>query len=327
MNWYYIDGPLRVGPLNETEWAELVRSGKIQPETLVWHVGMDDRWLPFAQLPPEAAPEPPEEPQDEEMPETESPEAFAARMAAQDYQVPIRLCLSRAWRVFKSRFWLLVGATLLVAAILITASVMPVLEYLVPMLFHGVLIGGLYLIYLRVMRGEAVDLADIFAGFQPPLFKQLALQTLISSLVWQVSFIPTLLAMKALGVDPEKAANAFSHGVFDSITDPQTAMVLLLVLMTCSIPAVYFTFCWMFSIPLIVDKGLSFWPAMQLSRRKVLQHPWRIGVLSVAAGVMAASGLLLLGIGFLFTVPLYSLAMLHLYEEMFAPKAAERRPF
>ena len=49
MNWYYIDGPRRVGPHNETAWAELVRTGIIQPETLVWHEGME-KWTPYREV-------------------------------------------------------------------------------------------------------------------------------------------------------------------------------------------------------------------------------------------------------------------------------------
>lgn len=317
MNWYYIDGPQRVGPLNETEWDELVRSGKILPETLVWHEGMDGRWLPYSQVaePPPLEPDGELEAEPVEA-EEEAPAAFTARVTDQDYPVSINASLSGAWKVFQSRMGLLVGSTLLAGVLLAVSSALPLLKYIVPMIFHGVLMGGLFLIYLRATRDEPTELGDLFAGFQPGLFMQLALQTLVSSTVWQVCFIPALIAMNAFGID----SSSLTAKSFQSVSDPQTAMVLLLVLLACSIPAVYFSFCWMFSIPLIVDRGLDFWPAMQLSRRKVLQHPWRIALLSLAAGIIAASGLLLLVVGVIITAPLYSLAMVQIYEKMFGPK-------
>ncbi len=329
MKWYYIDGPRRVGPIDENEWAEMVRTGKIRPETLVWHEGMDSRWLPLSEIPPEdpedasqeEAPEESEEPEasDEDLePETETPEAFVERVTPRDYTIRVGQCVAQAWSVFIARIGVLVGATFVAGAIFAVSAVVPVLDYLVPLLLHGVLMGGLMLISLRALRREPMEIADLFAGFHQPVFMQLVLQTLVSSTIWQLCFIPALIAMKMMGVDPEAAINAARNGTFEAITtDPQTAMVLLLVLMTCSIPAVYFVYCWMFSVPLIIDKGLPFWPAMQLSRRKVLQHPWKVGVLSMVAGLVAASGLLLLGLGFIITAPLYTLIMLALYEEIF----------
>ena len=82
----------------------------------------------------------------------------------------------------------------------------------------------------------------------------------------------------------------------------------------------------MFSIPLIVDKDLAFWPAMKLSRAKVLQHPWRIGVLAVCAGVLGTLGILGFFIGIIFTLPLNYLVMLALYEEIFNPPTSIEPP-
>ncbi|MCX6966451.1 MAG: glycerophosphoryl diester phosphodiesterase membrane domain-containing protein [Verrucomicrobia bacterium] len=130
------------------------------------------------------------------------------------------------------------------------------------------------------------------------------------ALVSELCFLPALIAMKMKGVTLENLEATFT-------SDPQTALVLMLVFLACSIPAVYFGFCWMFALPLVVDKGLSFWPAMQLSRNKVLQHPWRIGVLLAVAGIYGFSGALLFGIGILFTLPLYFGIKLALYEAIF----------
>ena len=183
MNWYYIDGPLRVGPINETEWAELVASGKILPETLVWHEGVE-KWTPYRLMTPlEVDP-----PDFEEVLETkeESPEEFAARVVDLDYPVDFDRCISQAWKVFKSNFWELVGATLLIFAAIVAGAKLPILEYAVPMLLQGVLMGGLYKIYLYRLRGQPSVFTDLFAGFEPSLFKQLALQNLVSALVSQM---------------------------------------------------------------------------------------------------------------------------------------------
>ena len=316
MNWYYIDGPLRVGPINETEWAELVASGKILPETLVWHEGVE-KWTPYRLMTPlEVDP-----PDFEEVLETkeESPEEFAARVVDLDYPVDFDRCISQAWKVFKSNFWELVGATLLIFAAIVAGAKLPILEYAVPMLLQGVLMGGLYKIYLYRLRGQPSVFTDLFAGFEPSLFKQLALQNLVSALVSQMCFIPVLIAMKMKEITFQNLQETLTG-------DPQIALVLMLVFLACAIPAIYFSFCWMFALPLIVDKGMAFWPAMQLSRAKVLQHPWRISVLLVIAGIVAISGMLGFGLGVVFTLPLYFLIELFQYEDIFNPPIDARFP-
>lgn len=40
MNWYYVDQGQQTGPVNDAQVAELVRTGKILPDTLVWREGM-----------------------------------------------------------------------------------------------------------------------------------------------------------------------------------------------------------------------------------------------------------------------------------------------
>jgi uncharacterized RDD family membrane protein YckC len=46
MNWHYVDQGQQTGPVNDEQLAELVRNGKIQPDTLVWNEGMAD-WQPY----------------------------------------------------------------------------------------------------------------------------------------------------------------------------------------------------------------------------------------------------------------------------------------
>jgi len=40
MNWYYAEQGKQVGPVSEQQFDEMVRGGKIQPDTLIWREGM-----------------------------------------------------------------------------------------------------------------------------------------------------------------------------------------------------------------------------------------------------------------------------------------------
>ena len=53
MKWYYVYSGRQAGPVEENQLAELLDSGKIQPDVLVWHEGMSD-WQPYHQAIPKA---------------------------------------------------------------------------------------------------------------------------------------------------------------------------------------------------------------------------------------------------------------------------------
>ncbi|MGA2867607.1 MAG: RDD family protein [Verrucomicrobiota bacterium] len=46
MNWFYVEQGQQTGPANDDQMAALLRAGKINANTLVWHEGMAE-WLPF----------------------------------------------------------------------------------------------------------------------------------------------------------------------------------------------------------------------------------------------------------------------------------------
>lgn len=49
MAWYYAEAGKQTGPVEDAQLEELVQSGRIQPETLVWREGMPD-WRPYSQV-------------------------------------------------------------------------------------------------------------------------------------------------------------------------------------------------------------------------------------------------------------------------------------
>ena len=55
MKWYYVENGQQAGPVEEAQLGELIQSGKLRGDTLVWHEGMG-AWQPFsAVFPPEFA--------------------------------------------------------------------------------------------------------------------------------------------------------------------------------------------------------------------------------------------------------------------------------
>ena len=49
MYWYYAEDDIQIGPLTETEFEELVRIGKIEDRTMVWHDGLPE-WKTYREV-------------------------------------------------------------------------------------------------------------------------------------------------------------------------------------------------------------------------------------------------------------------------------------
>ena len=76
----------------------------------------------------------------------------------------------------------------------------------------------------------------------------------------------------------------------------------------------------MFALPLVIDKKMDFWPAMEVSRRVVHKHWWSTLALVIVLALVAFAGFLLCGVGELITSRCDSAALMYVYEDLFGEK-------
>jgi uncharacterized membrane protein len=88
------------------------------------------------------------------------------------------------------------------------------------------------------------------------------------------------------------------------------------------IPNIYLSISWMFTLPLVADKGLGFWSAMGLSRKRVGQHWWTNFGLSIVMGLIALVGALACCVGLFAAIPVSLGALMVAYERMFNVRTA-----
>ncbi len=335
MKWYYAIGNERLGPVEDDEWQKLVDSGQIQPDTLVWHEGMTD-WMAYSELLPKVAPAPTAEEITASISE-EDPEALVESIRQRDYQVNVIDCLSRAIALLKSRFWVCASTTFLLYLVMAVAGMIPCLGIFASMVVNGPVIGGLYWFYLTMIREGDATIADGFAGFNRE-FVQLMLCTVVSSLVMAVFFIPFGVLVATSGGQP---------------TDVMPSLPIIISYIVAIVAALYFGIAWLFAPALIIDKRFRFWPAMEVSRRVVNMHWFRVFALPLVVGLVmvgivlvfvviiaalgaagdsagaAASGLamaLMFGgliVGVFFVMPLFFAAITYAYEGIFGETAAK----
>jgi hypothetical protein len=91
----------------------------------------------------------------------------------------------------------------------------------------------------------------------------------------------------------------------------------------CIVPGIYLIVAWRMFVPLlIVDKGLEFWPAMELSRKVVTKHWWQCFGLFLLAILVGLLGLLGCIVGIFFTLPIAVGATVYAYVDIFGARPA-----
>jgi uncharacterized membrane protein len=163
-----------------------------------------------------------------------SPQAFASEtLAGRPPRVEIGGCLSRSFNLLKGSFGLFYGAAFIVFAISLAAWVSPL---------------GLGLIPYFVLKGA------FYGGVY-------------------------LLVLKRVRGEPASIANTFAGFTTSPVqlmlAGVITGIITWILMQPCCLilPGVYFLIAWTFAIPLIVDRRLEFWSAMELSR-KVVTRVW-----------------------------------------------------
>jgi len=205
----------------------------------------------------------------------DTPEAIANGYLQRHAVIDIGGAISRGWALVRDNLAVLVGAAVLGWLVTLGLAVVPILGWIVGF----VLLGGLDYMFLRRIRGEEVQVGDVFAGFNLA-FLNLAMAGLVKSL------------LMSLG------------------------------LLLCILPGIYLAVGYVFALPLVIDKQMEFWTAMEVSRQVVHEQWWSMFALVIVLGLIAGAGFLLCGVGALVTIPVSSAALLYVYEDLFGTRAA-----
>jgi hypothetical protein len=92
----------------------------------------------------------------------------------------------------------------------------------------------------------------------------------------------------------------------------------------CILPGIYLGVGYVFALPLVIDKKMDFWPAMEVSRQVVHRHWWSTFALVLVVTLIGAAGCIACFVGLLITVPVASAALMYVYEDLFGPQAAQQ---
>lgn len=197
-------------------------------------------------------------------------------------------CFRRAWWLVARDFALLGGWTLVVAITIIATSVIPRAGWLIGLLLNNLLTAGVYLMFLARMRGQRPVFNDIVVTI-----RNAAGRLVLAGITQSMITAPI---------------------VYASTTTSEQLRNGLLVL---SIPSLYLLVGYVFVLPLIVDRNLPFWRAMETSRRTVHRQWFQTFGLLFAAGLLLIIPARWFIFGLVLTLPVCTAALMFAYEDLF----------
>ena len=263
-------------------------------------------------------------------PETITPLKTTADFSARDYELDLGGCIARGFGLLKTNGGLLIGGVLVYGLIQLAFSLFGKLPFigvvfsLANFVVSGALMGGLFYLILRLIRGEPASLNDLFAGFRRS-FGQLFLGVLVPGLLIGLTLLPFVIYFCLRLVPLVKGVNIQGMSQSDAVNFVQniisTAILpSLWVLLICGIPATYLSVSWKFTLPLIIDQQLDFGAAMKASWRKVNQHWWQVFGLVLLIDLVNLAGLCVCCVGLIVSIPIGLAALMYGYETIFRPE-------
>lgn len=314
---YYILGSdeKEYGPIGSDVIRSWFDEKRIDSKTMVRREGETD-WKILSSLPEfsylfRGSSRPPELP-------AADPQELGARVLIRPIDVDAMGYVRRSYELYKANFGPIFIATLVVLAIVGASGSIPF-----GFLLTGILYGGLYWFFLKWIRGSKAELGDVFAGFQR-FPGQLVLAGLVMGIVpgivilvvcapFWIPFIAAVIGSASTGTEPESLLTGFGWlGCLGIAIGFLVAFALYVM--------------WMFAYALIVDKGLKFWPAMELSRKVVMKSFFGFLWLNILCGLLAMAGLLACIVGIIFVAPICAGAIAYAYEDIFGNAKAIAQP-
>ena len=237
---------------------------------------------------------------------------------SRDYGLDIGNCIGSSWELLKSNFGLIFGGVAVFLLVQVAVSLLGripligIVLSIASLVVTGPLTGGLYLFLLKNIRRQAADIGDVFSGFRLA-FLQLLLGYLVPA------------GLTCLAALPGAALMAFPiiRMVHERVVEPGPFLVALLGGIVAIIPMIYLGVSWMFTLPIIIDKQMDFWPAMNASRKMVGKHWWQVLGLVVVCGLVNVAGILACCVGLLISLPIVLGALMYAYERIFSPTTSQ----
>lgn len=151
----------------------------------------------------------------------------------------------------------------------------------------------------------------------------------LTQLIIMLVTYPLGAGILMLGIKRARNEDVSPRMIFDYY--PQTIPIFLLyLLMTLLIvlglvllilPGIYLMIAYLFALPLLVERKLGIWDALETSRKAITPYWFRFAGLVLVMVVIILLSLIPLGIGLIWTLPMFSVILGIVYRNMFGTEA------
>ncbi|NOQ65497.1 MAG: hypothetical protein GQ582_13380 [Methyloprofundus sp.] len=187
----------------------------------------------------------------------------------------------------------------------------------------SVLIAGLLFFLILMTFGVASVLVLQLAPFISQ--EIIAIFAIILNLTMTVASYPLLAGMMMMGVHraTEQTVSYKMLFAYLGFTLPVLIASICIAIFTSVgflllvVPGIYLSIAYLFTLPLIIDKKMDFWLAMETSRKTVTPHWFKVFFTVLAMSIIYLLSMIPLGLGLIWTIPM-SIAMYGiLYRKLF----------
>ena len=159
----------------------------------------------------------------------------------------------------------------------------------------AVLAGICYLLLSRIPFAGLLVLYPIIAGF----------------------IIVSLISFRNQTVEFKNYFGGFRHLIPLLVFTILSTIFIFIGVLLLIVPGVYLSVAYLFTPCLIVDKNIDFWPAMEISRKKVNKHWFGLFGFSILIILLNIIGCLSFFVGLFITIPLSTCIITAAYKDIF----------
>jgi len=184
-----------------------------------------------------------------------------------------------------------------------------------------------FLVFIGIVIVLSIVTGTLMAISQDPsmgVFIQVVLQIGINLIG-----LPMIMGVVIMGIKrsvdvPISAGSVFNY--FSKMLPLFATMILIYIMVLIGlfllvIPGIYLMFAYYMAMPLVVEKGMSPWQAMEVSRKAITHRWFSVFFLLMIMGIILTISMIPLGIGLIWTLPMMMIAYGIMYRNMFGVEA------
>ena len=212
--------------------------------------------------------------------------------------------VSNGWELVKSNYGMYLGISL---AAIVLGGCIPCIS----LFLQGPIIGGVYYVILRQMRGEPVEFGMMFKGFDK--FVPLMIIGQVLRIGVQVGNI---------GLNGQRRSGNYEFMNYASDSTAILASGVMIVIAIVAIVVILFAVVWrvllFFAIPLAMERDIAWMDAIKLSAKAAMGNIGGLIVLFIFEFLVALLGLVMCLVGmFLVAIPIIYAANAFAYRQVF----------